>query len=252
MNPDSQLLVGVVLIGAGILFALLAYTVLTNRPQAQDAGDEVEADEEAAAPTADVGADEFEDQPPPSDHEVEAVAPEPATFSETKPDEVEKPATPDLVAELPPATDTTGLHRAKIDVFSLLRDEVTGNLIVKVGDREYMSVAALRDSPDWTRVEYAASDLAKWFSGLLDLASYSKHEAEEATPKPKSMIEQINAILQQKLAESEGDIKAVQLIEGPGGTVRVRIGVQSYDIGEVPNEEIRQVIRQAVAAWEDR
>jgi hypothetical protein len=249
MNPDSQLLVGIVLIGAGILFALLAYTVLTNRRQAQD---EVEADEEAAAPTDDVGEDASEDQPPPTVHEVEAVAPEPATHPEPKPDEVEKPATPDIVADLPPATETTGSDRARIDVLSLQRDEVTGDLIVKVGEREYTSAASLKDSPDWTRVEYAASDLAKWFFGMPDMAPQPKHETEEATPRPKSMIEQINAILQQKLTESEGEIKAVQLIEGPGGTVRVRIGVQSYDIGEVPNEEVRQFIRQAVAAWEDR
>jgi NAD-specific glutamate dehydrogenase len=64
------------------------------------------------------------------------------------------------------------------------------------------------------------------------------------------MIGQINDILQQNIAESGGEYQGVQLIEGPGGSARVMVGVQSYELGEVPDENIQALIRDAVATWE--
>ena len=68
--------------------------------------------------------------------------------------------------------------------------------------------------------------------------------------KPLSMIEQINAILQEKI-EAIGDPHlAVRLIEGLEGSAKVLIGVHSYELGEVPDETISNLIREAVAEWE--
>jgi hypothetical protein len=50
----------------------------------------------------------------------------------------------------------------RISIATLLRDDVTGQLIVKVGDTEYHNPDDLRASDDWTRVEFAASDLQTW------------------------------------------------------------------------------------------
>jgi hypothetical protein len=66
------------------------------------------------------------------------------------------------------------------------------------------------------------------------------------------MVEQINRILQGKLgAQPEGG-RGVRLAEGPGGSVRVYIGVQAYGLEDVPDPAIRESIREAVAEWEGR
>jgi hypothetical protein len=132
-----------------------------------------------------------------------------------------------------------------------MRDEVTGELIVQVGDREYTSADELKVSADWNRVEYAASDLNKWLSrGGLD-ERIPERDHEKIPQQPTSMIEQINEILQQQLAESPQENQAIRLIEGPGGTVRVLVGVHSYAFDEVPDSDVQKVIREAVAAWEE-
>jgi hypothetical protein len=65
------------------------------------------------------------------------------------------------------------------------------------------------------------------------------------------MVEQIGQILESKLAARPGSSAApVRLVEGPGGSVRVYIGLQSYSPEEVPDPEIREAIRASVAEWE--
>jgi hypothetical protein len=65
------------------------------------------------------------------------------------------------------------------------------------------------------------------------------------------MIDQINTILERKLAESPQGLKGVRLVEGTGGALRVFVGLQSYAFDEVPDPEVRKVIREAVAEWEN-
>ncbi len=74
--------------------------------------------------------------------------------------------------------------------------------------------------------------------------------AESYLQRSQSMIEQINEVLRQKLAERESGPRAVRLAEGLGGGIRVYVGVESYSIDEVPDEEVRAIIRQAVKEWE--
>jgi hypothetical protein len=100
-------------------------------------------------------------------------------------------------------------------------------------------------------VEFAASDLAKWFSKTPSDQRITEPDQDLVTQKPESMIEQINAILQEKLTDRIGGSKAVRLIEGPGGTVRVLIGVHSFNLDDVPDGEVSKLIREAVTAWEE-
>ncbi len=140
----------------------------------------------------------------------------------------------------------------RIQVATLLRDEVSGELIVQVGEREYRSADELRDSVDWTRVEFAASDLTKWIDQPIQRPKPERESEPESADraKPLSMIEQINEILQEKIEASGKSDLAVRLIEGLEGTAKVLIGVHSYDIGEVPDEAISKLIREAVSEWE--
>jgi hypothetical protein len=262
MTSDNSLIIGVVLIGIALILAFLAYYILTSgrgeEEIEEDEGDTAEPD----TVTPELEATEGElDEPPPSQEEeavsVEVdletsspqaeVSPEPsvdadAPGQETTQDELEPEATQ---LELPKA------DRSMVPVATLLRDEVTGELIVRVGDCEYTTADELKTSEDWNRVEYAASDLTKWLTSTAPNERILRKEHEQIPQQPPSMIEQINEILKQQLAESPEENKAVRLIEGPGGAVRVFVGVHSYAIDEVPDPEVQRVIREAVAAWEE-
>ena len=65
------------------------------------------------------------------------------------------------------------------------------------------------------------------------------------------MIEEINEILEKKCEGGEAPM-GLRLFEGPEGTVRVYIGVNSYEVDDVPDKKIQSVIKSAVAEWEAR
>jgi len=145
----------------------------------------------------------------------------------------------------PPVPD-----RRLFPVVTLLRDEVTGQLALQVGPRLYQDPQALRESSDWTRVEFAARDLASWIEGNAPPPRRPEERRAEDAPKAGSMVEQISRILETKLAAQSASGRGVRLMEGPGGSVRVFIGVQSYGLEDVPDPAIRAAIREAVAEWE--
>jgi hypothetical protein len=69
----------------------------------------------------------------------------------------------------------------------------------------------------------------------------------------KSIVMQIEDILQDMLAGTELDHKGIHLIEDPSRGVLVNIGSEQFvGIESVPYPEIKTVIRSAVTAWEKR
>lgn len=270
---SSQLMIGVLLIAAGILLAVVAYWVISGSGSAKEpesVGEKDEGEEPDAAnietgiqdPLASDDEDISGDIPElPAEtlisteqngletkNEIALEQPPRADLpngSEDKSpgmgeDEVEKAGKPDLQPEA----------GQRISIATLLRDEVTGRLIVKVGDTEYHNPNDLRASSHWTRVEYAVSDLQTWTSQDTPGQPRVELKPEAAEPKPTSMIEQINAILQEKIDSSGRSHLGVRLMESPSGAARVLIGVQSYDLADVPDEEVRKLIQEAVAIWE--
>ena len=270
---NSQLMIGVLLIAAGILLAMVAYWVISGGGSAKEpeSADEANGGEYPTAAAIGTGV------PAPlmlDNEDISDDIPDLPDDVQTSTEQDDLETTDEIVPEQLPLADTSSESEAvasdegkdeeeqagkpdpepqagpRISIATLLRDDVTGQLIVKVGDTEYHNPDDLRASNDWTRVEFAASDLQAWIIKDAPSQPRVELEPEPVEPKPTSMIEQINIILQEMIESSDRSHLGVRLLESPSGAARVLIGVQSYDLADVPDEDIRQLIQEAVAIWE--
>jgi hypothetical protein len=260
MSANNPLIVGVILMVVGVAFALLAYALLLGRksegnppqdeaaiPSEPDLAEGVmEADRAAPEPVASAV------PPPPPTY----VPPPPPTYVPPPPPTYVPPPAATYVPPPPPTMATQPVTPAPagsrlMPVATLLRDEVTGRLVVQVGQQQYASAGELKASKDWLRVERAASDLASWSAPpSAEKAAAPGTREEPAAPRPASMIEQINAIFERKLAASGEGRRGIRLSTGADGGVRVLIGLQPYPLDQVPDPEISRMIRESVAEWE--
>lgn len=82
-----------------------------------------------------------------------------------------------------------------------------------------------------------------------------KSAAAEDEKKPKvnlkTIVQQIDDVLQEKLSTTVFKDQEIHLLDGPAGTVLVQIGDDSYEgIDAAPDPELRALIRQAITDWE--
>ncbi len=252
---DTSLLIGLALIGAGLGLGALAFFFVSR---GRDAGPEAKPLDEPPRPEP--AAEPVEPMTAPATLPTTTVEGPPAEPAQPEP--VAAPPTPDPSSATPSgetlmpetAPDPTPAREPDQRLFpvvTLMRDDTTGQLHLRVGNRTYQKVEELRGSSDQTRVEYAARDLALWLEGRTAVPQPRKEERlAEATPGGGTMVEQINRILERKLSGRPVADRAVRLVEGSGGSVRVYIGVNGFNIDEVPDPAIRAIIREAVAEWE--
>ncbi len=70
--------------------------------------------------------------------------------------------------------------------------------------------------------------------------------------KPKSIVEQVDEILQKRLARSSYRDRLIRLVDAPGGGVEVLVDAKKYEgVGEVPDPEVRNFIQECVKEWEN-
>ncbi len=248
---DNQLIIGVILIVVGIALALLAYAFILNRRD-QEREPEGPPEDELEAPEAE--RPPLQAGTPPQRANAPAASTQTPVAPEVPPAPIPTPA-PATMAPAPPTPPapepaTLAPSRRTLAVATLMRDEVTGKLLVLVGGREYTTADELRASRDFARVEYAAADLVKWLGVTTVRERVAERVATEEVKKSTSMVEQINDILQRKLAESSGPSRGVRLLEAAGGSLRVFIGLQSFTFEDVPDDDVKRMIREAVAEWE--
>jgi len=85
---------------------------------------------------------------------------------------------------------------------------------------------------------------------MLYLLGRMRDPQADAQP---SMAEQANSILQLRLLNTSLADREIQLQSLPEGRASIKVGTDQYaSVDEVPEEEIRLVIRSAIAEWESR
>jgi hypothetical protein len=140
-------------------------------------------------------------------------------------------------------------------IATLFRDVKTGKLLVQIGEHRYDESTELNDVALKTSLTTAAFDFMQWLHPPQKTERDEKPISLDESPKPASklinMVEEINEILEEKSDAGEAPL-GLRLFEGVDGSLRVFIGVTSYAIEDLPDQEVRRVIREAVAEWEAR
>jgi hypothetical protein len=91
------------------------------------------------------------------------------------------------------------------------------------------------------------------FNPFVVLARAVTSDIPKDVSTPKSITAQIDEILQDRLALLPQRDKAIRLMEVPNRGVIVLIGLDSYDgINEVPDPEVKALLKECVMEWENR
>jgi hypothetical protein len=228
---DRELLVGVLLVIVGLAVGLIAVALVMNRRAAREEQPaEVPVPEEAAEDTQAENADDAQ-------VEVDALV---ATQRDEGPVAVSVPA------EQPTAPADSAERKLVAEIY---RDP-RGWLILRTAGKEYRAISQIEDELLRMELNALAADLSGRFGEGPRAPAAPSEPRKTARPGSRSMLEGINSVLQRMLADAGNQAKGVQLIPDATGGVKVLIGLKSYTLDEVPDEEIRRLIRESVAEWE--
>ncbi len=145
---------------------------------------------------------------------------------------------------------------------AFLEQQLT-NLLAWVKPVEPPKVGAA-DSPGRTEKTPAKSEPAavqpsieqgqkQTYNPLNVFARSLRSDVAKPSAPAASIAAQIDEILQQKLSGLPDEKRAIRLMELPGKGMVVMVGLDHYDgVEAVPDPEVRALIRECVAEWEQR
>jgi hypothetical protein len=83
------------------------------------------------------------------------------------------------------------------------------------------------------------------------VAPEAKPDPKKPAPPPQSIVEQINAILQERMMNTPLAKRDIRVQESHEGGVEVMVGRTRYEtVDDVPDAEIKSAIRAAIEEWE--
>ena len=86
---------------------------------------------------------------------------------------------------------------------------------------------------------------------LTDVVGGILNPAPTTTPEFKSIAMQINDILQEMIVDTPFDARGITVNDAPDHGVMVTLDGEKYPgVKDVPDEEVRNLIRSAVVEWE--
>lgn len=259
MGPENASQMGYLLLLVGIALSIIGYVIYINirGEKGSEASEEVPVEGDSAE-SKEMSPDWVESLQGEGGSSTEPISIE-AMASEIPESAQLTPAEPDTTAqsedEIKPALVSPS-DPELIPVASLFREGVSGQLVIKVGEKQYSNLETLKHSKDWPRVRSLATDLANWIEAKPGSQTPSREGSAPAAPvEPStadsdSMIAQINEIISRKVQSMHEEDREIRLVEGALGALEVRIGVEKYPIDEVPYTNVRDLIQEAVSHWE--
>jgi hypothetical protein len=263
---DTSPLIGYLLILSGIAAAMIGYVLFLNlrdmtSPSKNSAGEPANAGPLAAQEEGPSGSDAAQVLEEPLPEQIEQRTNiDDMSATEEHDDDIESEAgdhggtmesAKEEATEEPRPEER---HGGPVAIF--IRELESGKLNIRIDDRTYATPEELKASSDWPHVQRLARELSAWISPARPTSPQGarpqpkRPAPEPPVSKPQSMVEQINRILEGKLHNLPKETRAIRIVEGLDGSVKVYIGVDSYPIDEVPFEEVRILIRESVAEWE--
>jgi hypothetical protein len=168
--------------------------------------------------------------------------------------------------------DGSGPLGEQVELAALFRSAPGAPLSVRMGGQLWEN-AAQAPATQLVALEGLVREFQQWLKPLGTPANPDVAPASPATPvfiiappvtgvvatnKPpfieaKTIVGQIDEILQEMLVLMPAETRKIRLIEIPNQGVAVLVGQEQYPgIDAVPDADVRNLIRQAVSTWEVR
>jgi hypothetical protein len=155
------------------------------------------------------------------------------------------------------------------DAIHLWQDEHKQEVVLKIGSRIYAAGESLAPK-EQKYIRTLQIYLQRWLDTPAPSAPVTPPTSTNAEPESpadlnfdqvnssdidasSSIVDQVNNLLQQKLAESPLKNKGVLLMELPNQGMVVMVGTDQYpNVDSVPDPEIKAIIQAAVKDWESQ
>ncbi len=232
MNSSTVLIIAVLCLAIGYIAGLLISSLWANRTKAGDDADESETSEGSL--TSD----------PIELLEVPVSTPEPDKNKQAPPFDQLRVWRDRPGGEL--QIDLDGKQYSKLDGLNLFQQERVAAWIPEL--QAWLKISTPNPVEPVKKEKTVTGPLSESKVSEIVLEVNSK---PPQPPAPKSIVGQIDQILQDQIAGTSLSCRGIKLTEGPGEGVIVQIGLKHFQgIDTVDDPEVLAAIRHAVSTWE--